>query len=129
MLEGRSFSLFKKENKEDPGGYRHITLLNLVGKLYSRITNNHLLKYLNLNHNIHKGLGGFWIGRSCIDNIFSFHEVNQGHMKQGKSTYAFFLVLRRLMTRYGGMCYFTERGKLVLKVRCGQWLGLCMLVI
>ena len=38
--------LFKKGDKEDPGNYRAITLLNVVGKLYSRVINNRLLKHL-----------------------------------------------------------------------------------
>ena len=53
--EGRIVSLFKKGDKEDPGNYRGITLLNVVGKLYSRVINNRLLKYLELNEKLHEG--------------------------------------------------------------------------
>ena len=90
--EGLIVSLFRKGNMEDPGNYRGITLLNLVGKLYSRIINNRLLKYLELNNNLHEGQGGFRIGtcRSCVKNIFSLSEFNQDRMKEGKSTYAVF---------------------------------------
>ena len=41
--EGLIFSLIKKGDREDPGNYRDITLLNLVGKLYSRVINTRLL--------------------------------------------------------------------------------------
>ena len=78
-------SLFMKVDMEDAGNYRGITLLNLVGKLYSRIINNRLLKYLELNNKLHEGQGGFRIGRSCIDNIFSLSELIQGRMREGKS--------------------------------------------
>ena len=47
-------------------------MLNVVGKLYSRVIINHLLKYLEPKHKLHEGQGGFRSGRSCIDNIFSF---------------------------------------------------------
>ena len=50
-------SLFKK--REDPGNYRGITLLNVVGKLYSRVINNCLLKHIELNHMLHKRQVGF----------------------------------------------------------------------
>ena len=33
--EGLIVSLFKKGDREDPGNYRGITLLDVVGKLYS----------------------------------------------------------------------------------------------
>ena len=67
---GLIVSLFKKGNKQDPGKYRDITSLNVVGKLYSRILNNSLLKLLETNDELHEGRGGFRRGRSCMDNIF-----------------------------------------------------------
>ena len=93
--EGLIVSLFKKGDREDPGNYRGITLLNIVSKLYCRVINNRLLKYLELNNKLHEGQGGFRIGRSCIDNIFSLNELIQGRMKEGKSTYAFFLDIKK----------------------------------
>ena len=57
--EGLIVSLFKKGDREDPGNYRGITLLNVVGKLYSRVINNRLLKHIELNHMLHEGQGGF----------------------------------------------------------------------
>ena len=39
-------------------------------------------------------------------------------MKEGKLTYAFFLMLRKLTIRYGGMGYGIKCGKWVLNVRC-----------
>ena len=60
--EGLIVSLFKKRDRENPGNYRGITLLNVVGKLYSRVINNSLLKHLELNHMLHEGQGGFRLG-------------------------------------------------------------------
>ena len=93
--EGLIVSLFKKGDREDPGNYRGITLLNVVGKLYSRVINNRLLKHIELNHMLHEGQGGFRFKRSCIDNIFSLNELIQGRLKEGKSTYAFFLDVKK----------------------------------
>ena len=93
--EGLIVSLFKKGDREDPGNYRGITLLNVVGKLYSRVINNRLLKHIELNNMLHEGQGGFRLRRSCIDNIFSLNELIQGRIKEGKSTYAFFLDVKK----------------------------------
>ena len=93
--------------------------MNVVGKLYSRVINNRLLKHLELNHLLHEGQGGFRMGKSCIDNIFSLSELIQGRIREGKSTFAFFLMLRKPMTQYGGMGCGTKCGKWVSKVSCG----------
>ena len=69
--EGLTVSLFKKEDREGPSNCRSITLLSVIGKLYSRVINNRPLKYLDLKNKLHEGQGFFRIGRSCIDNIFS----------------------------------------------------------
>ena len=87
--EGLIVSLFKKGDREDNGNYRGITQLNMVGKLYSRVINNGLLKHLELNHMLHEGQGGFRLERSCIDNIFSPNELIQGRIREGKFTFAF----------------------------------------
>ena len=39
-------SLFKKGDREDPGNYRGITLLNVVGKLFNKVLNYRLLQWL-----------------------------------------------------------------------------------
>ena len=72
--------------------------MNAVGKLYSRVINNRLLKHIELNYMLHEGQGGFRLGRLCIDNIFSLNELIQGRIKEGKYTYAFFLDVK---TAYG----------------------------
>ena len=59
-------SLFEKGDREDPVIYRRITLLNL----YSRIINNCLLKYLELNDMLHERQADFRIGSCGIDIIF-----------------------------------------------------------
>ena len=127
--EGLIVSLFKKGDREDPGNYRGITLLNVVGKLYSWVMNNRLLKHLELNHLLHEGQGGFRMGRSSIDNIFSLSELIQGRIREGNSTFAFSLTLRKPMTQYGWMGCGTKRGKWVSKVCCARWLGLYMPII
>ena len=44
---------------------------------------------------MHEGQAGFRIRRSCVDNIYTLNEIVQGRLKEGKSTYAFFLDVQK----------------------------------
>ena len=93
--EGLIVSLFKKGDKEDPGNYRGITLLSVVGKVFCKILNDRLVQYLDKSSKIHEGQAGFRAGRCCIDNIFTHNELIQGRLKEGKKTFSFFLDIQK----------------------------------
>ena len=93
--EGLIVSLFKKGDKEDPGNYRGITLLSVVGKVFCKIVNDRLVQYLDKSSKIHEGQAGFRAGRCCIDNIYTLNELIQGHLKEGKKTFSFFLDIQK----------------------------------
>ena len=93
--EGLIVSLFKKGDKEDPGNYRGITLLSVVGKVFCKILNDRLVQYLDKSSKIHEGQAGFRAGRCCIDNIFTLNELIQGRLKEGKKTFSFFLDIQK----------------------------------
>ena len=69
--------------------------MNVVGKLYSRVINNCLLKHLELSRLLHEGQVGFILGRSCIDNIFPLNDLIQGRIREGKSTFALVLDVKK----------------------------------
>ena len=71
---GLIVSLFKKVDKENPGNYRGITLLSVVGKVFCKTLNDRLVQYLDKSK-IHEGQAGFRAGRCCLDNIFTFNEL------------------------------------------------------
>ena len=52
---GLIVSLFKKGDKEDPGNYRGIMLLSVVGKVFCKILNDCLVQYLDKSSKIHEG--------------------------------------------------------------------------
>ena len=93
--EGLIINLFKKGDREDPGNYRGITLLSVVGKLFCKILNNRLVECLDKEGLLHEGQAGFRVNRSCIDNIFTLNELIQGRIREDKQTYAFFLDVRK----------------------------------
>ena len=72
---GLLFSLCMKGDAEDPGKYRGITLLNVVGKLFCKILNDHIVIRLELERALHEGQAGF---RCCLDNIFTLNKITQG---------------------------------------------------
>ena len=94
--EGLIVNLFKKGDKEDPGNYRGITLLSVVGKVFCKVLNNRLVNCLDRSCTLHEGQSGFRVGRSCMDNVYTLHEIVQGRLKEGKETYAFFLDVKSL---------------------------------
>ena len=70
----------------DPGNYRGITLLNVVGKLYTKIINTHLMIWLDTHSKLHTCQAGFRGGRSCVDHIYSLVQTIQGRF----ATFLFF---------------------------------------
>ena len=87
--QGLIVSLYKKGDAEDPGNYRGITLLNVVGKLFCKILNNRLVSRSEGERALHEGQAGFREKKSCVDNIFTLNEIVQGRMREGKHTMLF----------------------------------------
>ena len=51
--------------------------------------------YLDKSQVLHEGQAGFRIKRSCLDNVYTLNEIVQGRLREGKSTYAFFLDVQK----------------------------------
>ena len=85
--EGLIVNLFKKGDKEDPGNYRGITLLSVVGKVFCKVISNRLVQYLDCGGKLHEGQAGFHVGRSCMDNAYVLNEVVQGRLKEVHCNY------------------------------------------
>lgn len=61
--------LYKKGDKNDVGNYRGISLLNVFGKICTKVLNWRLLSYVELNM-FYEEQAGYCSGYSTIDNIF-----------------------------------------------------------
>ncbi len=66
---GNIVNIFKKGVKADPGNYRGITLLNVVGKLYTKVLDTRLMSWLETHQRLHTCQAGFSRKRSCVDHI------------------------------------------------------------
>ena len=82
--EGLIVNLFKKGDKEDPGG---ITLLSVVGKVFCKILNDRLVQHSDEGQALHEGQAGFRKKRSCIDNVYMLNEIVQGRLREGKKIF------------------------------------------
>ena len=93
--EWREGLIVKKGDKEEPGNYRGIMLLSVVGKVFCKILNNRLVEHLDRERALHEGQAGFRKNRSCTDNVYTLNEVVQGRLREDKPTYAFFLDVQK----------------------------------
>ena len=73
-------------------GFQGITeVSSVVGKVFCKILNKERLdKGL-----LHEGQAGFRLKISCIDNVYTLNELVQGRLREGKTTYAFFLDVQK----------------------------------
>ena len=78
--EGLIVNLFKKGDREDPGNYRGITLLSVVGKVFCKILN----PCLDKGGSLHEGQAGFRVNRCCMDNVYTLNEIVQGRFREDK---------------------------------------------
>ena len=82
-------NIFRKGDKKDPGNYRGITLLKVVGKLYTEAIESRLSAWLDTHDRLHVCQVGFRSRRSCVDHVFSPIFVRE-RTKQGLRTWLFF---------------------------------------
>ena len=75
--------------KEDPGNYRRITLLSVVGKVFCKIVNDRLVRHLESGGVLHEGQAGCRAKRRCVDNIYVLSELVQGRLRERKPMHSF----------------------------------------
>ena len=73
--EGIIVPIFKGGNQDEAGNYRGITLINILGKIYSQILLNRLNKWAEKEERILDNHFGFQKGKSTVDCIFTFYSV------------------------------------------------------
>ena len=73
LKEASIVPLHKKGDAADPNNYRGISLLNVIGKVYTRILHKRL--YAAVGRHIVPAQAGFVSGRNTVDQIFVLHDV------------------------------------------------------
>ena len=88
--EGLIFPIFKEGDVEDPGNFRGISLLSVVGKLFGRVLNSRLMKFAEDN--------GVW-GQEHPERVFVLHTLLTKRMLEKKRTVCAFIDLKKAYDR------------------------------
>lgn len=87
--------LFKKGDKADPGNYRGISLLDIVGKLFTGMIADRIERFLIKKSWFHVEQAGFTAGRGCPEQVHVLYETLSRRKAAGEDTYCFFLDVRK----------------------------------
>ena len=89
--EGIIVPIFKGGNPDEAGNYRGITLINILGKIYSQILLNRLNKWAEKEKKILNNQFGFQKGKSTVDCIFTLHSIIAKTLDAGEKLYCIFI--------------------------------------
>ena len=84
--------LHKKGNINDPNNYRGISLLSVLGKVFTKVLSNRLTQWAEEENAIHECQAGFRKGYSTQDQIFSLQAMIQKYLsRKGGRFYCMFV--------------------------------------
>ncbi|GFR80696.1 RNA-directed DNA polymerase from mobile element jockey [Elysia marginata] len=94
------FALHKKGNVEDVNNYSGISLLNVLGKIFSHVLNSRLKLWTDANKLIPEAQGGFRSAYSTVDNIFVLQSMVQKYLGKEKESLRFVSVVGGRQTEH-----------------------------
>ena len=89
--EGFVIPLHKKGSINEVENYRGITLLSVLGKLFSRMINNRLSNWAEHYYILIEAQAGFRPCMGTVDNIFLLHGLITHYLNQGKYLFCAFV--------------------------------------
>ena len=96
-MKGMIFAIYKEGDGRDPNNYRGISLLCIIGKIYTAVLHGRLSIWCEKNNIIVEEQGGFRPGRGCVDQIFVLMNILKNRV--GRKTYCCFIDLRKAYDR------------------------------
>ena len=93
--DGFIIPLHKKGSIENVENYRGITLLSVVGKLFTCILNTRLNEWAEKYHIYVEAQAGFRKGMSTLDNIFVLNSLISHCVNENKKLYAAFIDFKK----------------------------------
>ena len=92
---GIIFPLYKQGSKLEPGNYRPITLLSVIGKLFGSIVDKRLADWSEKTGAIVDEQGGFRRSRGTPDQIFLLREIISSRKERGLPTLVTYIDARK----------------------------------
>jgi len=89
---GLIFPIYKDGDPRSPDNYRGITLLSVVGKIYTSVLNQRIVR---CHHVLSEEQAGFRAQRSTVDHIFALTEMLRWRRKRRLQTHCCFLDIRK----------------------------------
>ena len=96
-MRGVVVPFFKDGDRKDPGNYRGISLLSIVGKIYTMVLNERIMTFCEDEGVLAEEQGGFRKGRGCPDQLFSLLQVLDNRRRN--KTYCCFIDVRKAYDR------------------------------
>ena len=93
--DGFIVPLHKKSNVENVENYGGITLLSVVGKLFTSILNTRLNEWAEKYHIYVEAQSSFRKGMSTVDNIFVLHCLIAHCVNEKKKSYSAFICFKK----------------------------------
>ena len=93
--EGYIVPIHKKGNIHNVDNYRGITLLSVMGKLFTRILNTRLTNWAEIYYVYIEAQAGFRSEMGTVDNIFVLHGLITHLINQGKKLYCAFVDFKK----------------------------------
>jgi hypothetical protein len=94
-LRGVVVPLHKSGDRRDPLNYRPITLLSIVGKVYSSVLCTRLTPWAERHGVLVPEQGGFRPGRGCAEHLFALTELISMRRTAKLTTYACFIDIKK----------------------------------
>ena len=99
----------KDKDARHPLNNRCITIMCCIAKMYSKLLNNRLQKFLEENEWLVNEQNGFRAGRSCLDHIFTLVTILRNRKLMGDETFLAFIDFHKAFDS-------VERGLLLYKL-------------
>ena len=89
--QGDVIPIFKNGDKNNANNYRGITLLSCMGKLFTRIMNTRMSKWVEDNRVLNETQFGFRVGKGTRDCLFVLHGLIEMLIAKGMKLYCCFI--------------------------------------
>ena len=83
--------IFKSDDSFDPNSYRGISVSSCLGKLFTLVINERLIKCLDIENTLSSFQIGFRRGYKTSDHVFVLNTIINSYFSNGKEVYACFV--------------------------------------